>query len=139
MAKEPLHPWITLLAPRLYFLKFPQESSQKEALEFFASAEAGLRELDETVSIVVDMRAVSVDKVGAAERQHYAGFERKVADLQRVKLDVVALIIGDEVHRRFITAVHWLAPPSYRFQIFDDALTGIEWARSKMGGADRVD
>lgn len=76
--------------------------------------------------------ASSVVGASALERKAVAAYERRTAEVARLRCRGLAVVIPNDVVRRLFTTIRWLAAPGYAEQVFSARDEAERWARARL-------
>jgi hypothetical protein len=125
-----LHPWIDASRAPLYIVTYPETPSDQEVLEGHRAIEEIYRSTDRHVAWVVDARKVR--KATPVQRRMVAEHEERTKQLAKKYNAGLALVITSRLVRGMVTAVFWMSPPVYPYEIFDDMELAQQWALQRL-------
>lgn len=125
------HPWVDATEWPLLTVTYPPSFSAANVATLFRAVEAFYDANDAPFAWVVDVGNVGL--ADAKVRQVTAEHEEKTKDHKARFSRGTAFVIRSPLVRGIITAVFWIAPPSYPYEVFSTVERARDWAQEKLG------
>jgi len=124
------HPWFSDERMPIYRWTFPSEATDEELSSALrAREELATRARYHTVWII-DMS--NIRKAPATQRKAVAVHLKRFGEYGRRWNAGSALVVPSAWLRGLVTAVTWLSPPEFPYQVFSDPTEAERWARKQL-------
>lgn len=130
---EPVGPFLTLRADRIFLMDFgdsPNDTQLDEHRDAFTRwCDANVR----PVGGIVFLRRLLTGT--AKQRRKMAELEKRLEDHDAKYVKAIGIVAPNAMTRGLVTAVFWLKPPVYPYQMFATFEEAIAWVEAEMRSA----
>lgn len=126
----PQHKWLSAIEAPLYGQSLPPEASDADLAEMLAEIERITTSISGPLGWVTDLS--NILRATPKQRKMYAESDQRLAQWDARWCAGTAIICAGAFTRGIVTAVHWVSPPVYPFNIFSSRREGERWARSQL-------
>lgn len=124
------HAWVdTSMAP-LYVMTYPNQRSLQDVVDAHLVAEDIYTRTDGPLAWIVD--ASHVTSASAKERLIVAEYEKRIGPVAEVRCAGVGLIIPNAIVRGVYTAIRWVVPARYPFELVANYAQAEDWVRTRL-------
>jgi hypothetical protein len=114
----------------IYQVAFPPAVTDEELLGYFDACETWSKRVTHPVAWVIDLS--SVTRVTPRQRALFAEYQERMTPFDRRYNRASAIVISNAIVRGFVTAVYWLKPPVYPYQMFGRRSEGLRWVQQLL-------
>lgn len=109
----------------IFEVRFPPNVTDAELLDYFTACETWSKSVTSPVGWVIDLS--NVVGVTAKQRALFAEYQERQTAFDRRYTRAAGLVVANSVVRGFVTAVYWLKPPVYQYDIFGRREEALRW------------
>ncbi len=124
------HPWLSNDLMPLYRWTFPSEATDEELRACFRAREDLATRARYYTAWVIDMSNIA--RAPATQRKMLAEHLKRFGELSVRWYVGSALIVPSPWLRGLVTAVTWLSPPKFPYQLFSESLAAESWAKKQL-------
>jgi hypothetical protein len=124
------HPWFSNDLMPLYRWTFPSEATDEELRACLVAREDWAIRARYYNAWVIDMS--NITKAPATQRQALAEHLKRFGELSVRWYAGSALIVPSPWLRGLVTAVTWISPPRFPYQLFSESLEAESWAKQQL-------
>jgi len=124
------HPWISNDLMPIYRWTFPSEATDEELSGALRAREEWAFHARYAMAWVIDLSNVA--KAPATQRKALAEHLKRFGELSVRWYAGSALIVPSPWLRGVVTAVTWLSPPKFPYQLFSEPIEAERWAREQL-------
>jgi hypothetical protein len=114
----------------IYQVAFPPAVTDEELLGYFDVCETWSKGVNAPVGWVIDLS--SVTRVTPRQRALFAEYQERMTPFDRRYNCASAIVISNAIVRGFVTAVYWLKPPVYPYQMFGLRSEALSWVKQLL-------
>ena len=126
----PTHPWITHIEGTLYKQTFPSDCSTEDLAAYLQAIEQLVFQINEPYAFVIDLGGII--STSSEQRRLTAESDKRQRDHDKEFCAGVAYYAKAAWTRGLVTAVYWLQPPVYPYEMFSDQREAENWARQRL-------
>lgn len=127
------HAWVDTSQAPLYVMTYPNQRSLQDVVDAHHVAEDIYQRTQGPIAWIVD--ATSVTGASAKERHVVAEYEKRIGGLAEARCVGVGLIIPNALVRGVYTAIRWMVPARYPFELVASYPQAEEWVRARLRAA----
>jgi len=126
------HPWFSNDLMPIYRWTFPSEATDEELRASLRAREDWAICVRYPMVWVIDLS--NVTKAPATQRKALAEHLKRFGELSARWYAGSSLIVPSPWLRGVVTAVTWLSPPKFPYQLFSKPIEAERWAREQLAG-----
>lgn len=124
------HPWFANDTIPIYRWTFPSEATDEELRTSFREREALAARVCYPMAWVIDLS--NITKAPATQRKALAAHLERFGQLSARWYAGAAVIVPSPWLRGIATAVTWLWPPKFPYELFSEPLDAEHWAKKQL-------